>query len=126
MNKSKSADLENGLYVGRVTDSTVKMLHADEDAVCDMQTDKLFRERDKSREGQAKQSLEEHDRIQKAAAKRRRQMWYLVKDCLCLCGTAVLVALTYRYGLYVAIAGVTGCSVAAVCRVMNYLERGRN
>ena len=117
---------ENGLYMARVTDDTVKTMHADEDAVCDMQTDKLFKNRDKCREGQQKESVEATERANRQAAKKKRQLLYLVKDCLGLCGTALLVMLTYRFGLYVAIAGVTGCTVAAVCRVMNYLERGGN
>lgn len=117
---------ENGLYVARVTDDAVHTMHADEDAVCDHQTSKLFEDRDKLLEGQAKESVEAMERATRQAAKKKRHLLYLVKDCLGLCGTALLVMLTYRYGLYVAIAAVTGCTVAAVCRVMNYLERSQS
>lgn len=117
---------ENGLYMARVTDDTVKTMHADEDAVCDMQTDKLFKNRDQNLVDQEQDATDALRKATRQAAKKKRQMLYLVKDCLGLCGTALLVMLTYRFGLYVAIAGVTGCTVAAVCRVMNYLERGGN
>lgn len=116
---------ENGLYVARITDDGVKTMHADDNAVCDAQTDRMFKDRDKDRQAQAKDALEAQERASKAAAKRKRKQWYLVKDCLSLCGTAFLVMLTYRYGQMVAIAAITGCTVAAVCRVMSYLEKAQ-
>ena len=117
---------ENGLYMAHVTDESVRMMHADEDAVCDAQTDKLFKNRDKDREDQQKGVAEAQERASKAAVKKKRRLQYLVKDVLGLCGTAVLVTLTYNFGLYVAIAAVTGCIVAAVCQVMNFVDRGGN
>lgn len=117
---------ENGLYVARITDDGVKTMHADDNAVCDAQTDRMFKDRDKEREIQAKDVKEAQERASKAAAKRKRKILYLAKDCLSLCGTAFLVMLTYRFGQMVAIAAVTGCIVAAMCRVMNCLERVGN
>ena len=43
---------ENGVYVAKVTDDTVKTFHADENAVADAQTEKMFTNRDKAREDQ--------------------------------------------------------------------------
>jgi hypothetical protein len=117
---------ENGLYVARITDDGAKAMHADENAVCDAQTDRMFKDRDKERETLHKEVKEAQERANKAAAKRKRKLLYLAKDCLSLGGTAFLVMLTYRFGQMVAIAAVTGCIVAAMCRVMNYLERSGN
>jgi hypothetical protein len=117
---------ENGLYVAMITDDGAKAMHADENAVCDAQTDRMFKDRDKERETLHKEAKEAQERANKAASKRKRKILYLAKDCLSLCGTAFLVMLTYRFGQMVAIAAVTGCIVAAMCRVMNYLERAGN
>ena len=112
-----------GFYAARVTDGGTTVMHADEDAVCDHQTAKIFKDRDKCREGEEKLSVEESQKAARAAAKRKRQLWYMIKDVAGLIGTAALVLATYRFGLYVAIAAITGCVVAAGCRVTGYIER---
>lgn len=117
---------ENGLYVARITDDGAKAMHADENAVCDAQTDRMFKDRDKEREIQHREVKEAQERASKSAAKRKRKILYLAKDVLSLCGTAFLVMLTYRFGQMVAIAAVTGCIVAALCRVANYYEKEIN
>lgn len=45
---------ENGLYMARVTDEGATMMHADEDAMFDHETSKIFRDRDKNRNDQVK------------------------------------------------------------------------
>ena len=114
---------ENGFYAAKVTDEGVTTIHADEDAVCDHQTAKMFQDRDKCRGDEAKLSVEESQKAARAAAKKKRQTWYMVKDVFSLIGTAALVFATYRFGLYVAIAAITGCVVAAGCRVTGYIEK---
>lgn len=120
---------ENGLYMAKVTDNDTTVLHADEDAVCDAQTSKLFQSRDQNRaddeQNSADKKREADELACKAArqsAKRKRRLWYMVKEVIGLFAAAALVCLTYCYGLYVAIAAVTGCVVAAVCRVTGYFE----
>ena len=113
---------ENGFYAAKVTDEGVTTIHADEDAVCDHQTAKIFKDRDKCRGDEAKLSVEESQKAARAAAKKKRKLWYMIKDVAGLIGTAALVFATYRFGLYVAIAAITGCVVAAGCRVGNWIE----
>lgn len=118
---------ENGLYVAKVTDSEVRTLHADEDAVCDAQTHKLFQTRDMNRASQEQdvadkqRELAELKRLDdRQVAKRRRRFWYMIKDALGLISAALLVYCTYHWGLLVAVGSIAGCVVAACCRVMNY------
>ena len=123
---------ENGLYMAMVTDESVTRMYADEDSVCDAQTDKIFKNREQARADQerdAADKMREADEIirnvSRQTAKRKRRLWYMIKDVLNLLGTAVLVYLTNWLGLYVAIAAITGCTVAAVCRITKYFEKER-
>lgn len=123
---------ENGLYMARVTDDNVRTFYADEDTVCDAQTVKMFNDRDQSRADQEQAEADKHRQAEefarfttRQAAKRKRRFLYMIKDVLMLIGTATLVYLTNRFGLYVAIAAVTGCAVAAVCRITNYFQKER-
>lgn len=123
---------ENGVYVAKVTDDTVKTFHADENAVADAQTEKMFTNRDKAREDQKRDA---EDKLRTAemqqrksgqeAAKRSRRRWYTAKDCAGLIGTALLVYCTYRFGQLVAIGAIVGCLVAAACRITNHIENER-
>ena len=123
---------DNGVYVAKVTDDTVKTFHADENAVADAQTEKMFTNRDKAREDQKRHA---EDKLRTAelqqrksgqeAAKRSRRRWYTAKDCASLIGTALLVYCTYRFGQLVAIGVIVGCLVAAVCRITNHIENER-
>ena len=123
---------ENGVYVAKVTDDTVETFHADENAVADAQTEKMFTNRDKAREDQKRDAADklrtaeiQQRKSGQEAAKRSRLRWYAVKDCISLIGTAVLVYCTYRFGQLVAIGAIVGCLVAAVCRVSNHIENER-
>ena len=123
---------ENGVYVAKVTDDTVKTFHADENAMADAQTEKMFSNRDKAWEDQkrdaaAKLRTEEMQQRKSSQedAKRSRRRWYTVKDCMSLIVTALLVYCTYRFGQLVAIGAIVGCLVAAVCRVSNHIESER-
>ena len=123
---------ENGVYVAKVSDDGVETFHADENAVADAQTEKMFTNRDKAWEDQkrdaaAKLRTEEMQQRKSGqeAAKRSRRRWYTAKDCISLTGTAVLVYCTYRFGQLVAIGAIVGCLVAAVCRITNHIENER-
>ena len=116
---------ENGLYMARVTDDDVRTFYADEDTVCDAQTDKIFKNRDQNRADREQIASDDQRRTDRQKAKHKRRFLYMIKDVLMLIGTATLVYLTNRFGLYVAIAAVTGCAVAAVCRITNYFQKER-
>ena len=123
---------DNGLYVAKVSDEGVETFHADENAVADAQTEKLFSNRDKSREDKKRDAADklrtaemQQRKSGQEAAKRSRRRWYMAKDCLGLIGTAVLVYCTYRWGQMVAIGAIVGCLVAAACRVTNHIEMER-
>ena len=119
---------ENGLYMARINDEESRTMFADEDALCDEQTRKMFKNRDQSRADQeqdeaAKQrEAEEYARTSiRQAAKRKRRFLYMAKDVLGLVGAAVLVYSTYRWGLLVAVGSISGCLVAACSRICNYI-----
>lgn len=121
---------ENGVYVAKVTDDTVKTFHADENAVSDAQTTRIFTARDEARASQEKARAdklrveEEHRRrTDRETLKKKRQRWFMVKDCATLLGTAALIYCTYRFGQLVAIGSIVGCIVAAGCRITNYIEK---
>lgn len=116
---------EKGLYMAKVTDEGTKMMHADEDAVCDAQIGKLFKKQNENRETEKQNATEDQQKANRLAVMKKRRLMCAVKEVSGLLGAAALVYLTYRFGLYVAIAAITGCIVAAVCRVMGYVERGR-
>ena len=119
---------ENGLYMARVTDDGIHTLHADEDAVCDAQTVKIFNDRDQSRADQEQAEADKHREAEefarfttRQAAKRKRRFWYMTKDVLGWLGAAALVYFTYRWGLLVAVGSIVGCVVAACSRIYNYI-----
>lgn len=116
---------ENGLYMAEVTDEGAKMMHASEDAVCDAQIGKMFQKQGKERKCQEKTASDEQRKAERIMAIKKRRMGCMVKDVAGLLSAAVLVYLTYVFGLYVAIAAITGCIVAASCRFVGYVEAGR-
>lgn len=119
---------ENGLYMAHVTDDEVRTFHADEDAIYDAQTSKLFEKREQQR---ADQNQAEADKQRKAEeyartatmqeARRKRRFWYMVKDVLGWLGAAILVYAAYRWGLLVVVGSIVGCVVAAWCRFYNFI-----
>lgn len=121
---------ENGVYMAKVTDDTVHTFHADENAVSDAQTARIFTARDEARADlekaarDAQRAVEEHRRkIDREALKKKRRRWFMLKDCASLLFTAVLIYSTYRFGQLVAIGSIVGCMVAAGCRITNYIEK---
>lgn len=117
---------ENGLYVASVTDQGVKTMHASEDAVCDAQIDKMFKQQDKDRQGAKQVAVENQRKVDRQTAIQKRHRCCMLKDVAGLLIAALLVYMTYVYGLYIAIAVVSGCTVAAFCRVIGYVEAGRD
>lgn len=114
---------QKGIYMAKVTDDGITAMHADEEAVFDAQTEKMFSSRNLEHEAMLREAEEKARNAARQAAKRKRRIWYTVKDVVSFVGTACLVYLTYRFGLYVAIAAIAGCLVAAGCRITNYLEK---
>ena len=119
---------ENGLYVACVTEGNVRTMHADEESVCDFQTDRIFKDRDRLRADQEQAEADKHREAEeyarftnRQAAKRKRRFWYMAKDVLGWLGAAVLVYFTYRWGLLVAVGSIVGCMVAACGRIYNYI-----
>ena len=116
---------ENGLYMANITDEGAKTMHAPEEAVCDAQIGKMFQQQDKERKD-AKQVAEVDQRkADRQAAMQKRRRYCMMKDVAGLLIAAGLVCLTHMYGLNIVIAAVTGCIVAAVSRVIGYVEAGR-
>jgi len=118
---------EDGLYVGRVTGDGMKMMHVDEDTVCDHQTQKLFEGRTKAQEDAENQKREDSAALERAAKlankharKQKRCRNRMIKDVIGLIAAAGMAVATHFWGMYVLIAVVTGCTVAAVCRVVAY------
>ena len=118
-------DAEKGLYVAQVTDEGVKTIHADETAVVDAQIGKLFRKKNDSRAYEKQNATEDQQKANRLKAAQKRRRCCMIKDVAGLISGAVLVYLTYAYGLYIAIAAITGCIVAATCRIIGYVEKGR-
>ena len=116
---------EKGLYMASVTEEGAKTMHATEDAVCDAQIGKMFKQQDKDRKGAKQAANEDQRKADRQAALQKRRRCCMVKDVAGLLIAAVLVLLTYVYGLYIAIAAVTACIVAAACRIIGYVEAGR-
>ena len=130
---------EEGLYVARVTEDGERRMHADENAVCDNQMRQLFEDRAKAREDAQedarKQRQEDAQRQAEAdaardhatklaalqAQKRKRCHNCMIKDVAGLIIAAGMAVATHCYGMYVLVAVVTGCCVAAVCRVAWYV-----
>ena len=134
---------EDGLYVARVAEGDVKMMHADEDTVCDAETQQMFAERNVATEKAAanaeKKKLEDTQRLAKLAAKaekekreaemlirrQKRRRNYMVKDAVGLLIAGAMVLATYRWGLLVAVACTTACAMGAACRVVSYVASVR-
>ena len=116
---------EKGLYMANVTDGGAKTMHASEDAVCDAQIGKMFKQQGKERKTQEKTASDDLRKAERQAAMKKRRRCCMVKDVAGMLLAAMLVFLTYTFGLAVAIAAITGCVVAAASRVIGYLEAGR-
>lgn len=116
---------EKGLYMASITDEGTKTMHADETAVEDAQIGKMFKQQDKDRKGAKQVAAEDQRKADRQAAMQKRRRCCMVKDVAAMLIAAALVLLTYVYGLYIAIAAVTACIVAAVSRVIGYVEAGR-
>lgn len=116
---------EKGLYMASITDEGTKTMHADETAVEDAQIGKMFKQQDKDRKGAKQVAAEDQRKADRQAAMQKRRRCCMIKDVAAMLIAAVLVCLTYVYGLYIAIAAVTACIVAAVSRVIGYVEAGR-
>lgn len=121
---------ENGVYMAKVTDDTVQTFHADENAVSDAQTARIFTARDEARAGlekaareKARADEENRRKVDREAHKKKRRRWFMLKDCTSLLFTAALIYCTYRFGQLVAIGSIVGCIVAAGCRITNYIEK---
>lgn len=106
--------MKNGNYYARVTDDCVSTVFIDEDAVRDAQIRKIFTERGKVLAKQMhKQSLKN--------TTKRRKVRAIVRQCLWLTATASMVYFTYLFGVYTAIAFITGCVVAMGFRIAHLI-----
>lgn len=114
--------MEQGAYFARVTGTKAYTVFADEDALWDAQMRRLFADRDKSIAARQLEDAKKQRRIERLAIQRARRFHAMINDCLYLTATAVLAVCVYIWGLYAAIAAVTGCSVAIGCRVINYIH----
>ena len=106
--------MKNGDYYARVTDNCVSTVFIDEDAVHDAQIHKIFTDRDKMlAEQMRKQNLKN--------TTKRRKVLTIAKQCLWLTATASMVYFTYLFGVYAAIAFITGCVVAIGFRIAHLI-----
>lgn len=113
--------MEKGLYLAHVTDDTVFTVHADESVIYDAQTRKLFADRNKRKAAIAKAAVKEQRKADQQAIRKARKFRTMAKECLWLTATAALVGCTYYWGVYAAIAAVTGCVVAISCRMIHFI-----
>lgn len=113
--------MKQGAYFARVTGDRVFTVFADEDAVRDAQMRKIFSDRDKKVADQQTQAAEKQRMADRLALKKARKFRTMAKECLWLTATAALVGCTYLWGIYAAIAAVTGCMVAIGCRIIHYI-----
>lgn len=113
--------MKQGAYFARVTENRVLTAYADEDTVRDAQMRKLFAARDKDLEEQQKNAAEKQRMADRQAIRKARKFRTMAKECLWLTATAALVGCTYYWGVYAAIAAVTGCMVAIGCRIIHYI-----
>ena len=106
--------MKNGDYYARVTDDCVSTIFVDEDAVHDAQIHKIFTERGKVLAEQIhKQNLNK--------TTKRRKVRNIVRQCLWLTATASMVYFTCLFGVYAAIAFITGCVVAIGFRIAHLI-----
>lgn len=102
--------MKNGNYYARVTDDCISTVFVNEDAVHDAQIHKIFTERGKVlAEQMHKQNLKN--------TTKRRKVRTIARQCLWLTATASMVYFTYVFGVYAAIAFITGCVVAIGFRI---------
>lgn len=107
--------MKNGNYYARVTDDRVSTVFIDEDAVHDAQIHKIFTERGKVlAEKMHKQNLKKITQSRKTRT--------VVRQCLWLTSTASMVYFTYLFGVYAAIAFITGCVVAIGFRIAHLIN----
>ena len=106
--------MKNGDYYARVTDNCVSTVFIDEDAVHDARIQKIFADRDKMLAEQThKQKLKK--------ATKSRKIRTIARQCLWLTATASMVYLTCLFGVYAAIASITGCVVAIGFRIAHLI-----
>lgn len=118
-------NVEKGLYMASITEKGAKTMHASEDAVCDAQIGKMFQQQGKERKTQEKTASDDLRKAERQAAMKKRRRCCMIKDVAGMLVAAALVYMTYTFGLSVAIAGITGCIVAAGCRIVGYMDAGR-
>ena len=106
--------MKNGNYYARVTDNCVSTVFIDEDAVHDARIQKIFADRAKLL---AEQTPKQH--LKKAT--KSRKIRTIVRQCLWLTATASMVYLTCLFGVYAAIAFITGCVVAIGFRIAHLI-----
>lgn len=106
--------MKNGDYYARVKDGRVSTVFIDEDAVHDAQIQKIFTDRGKQLAEQT------HQQNLKKAIKSRK-IRTIVRQCLWLTATASMVYLTCLFGVYAAIAFITGCVVAIGFRIAHLI-----
>lgn len=106
--------MKNGDYYAHVTDGCVSTIFIDEDAVHDAQIHKIFTERGKVlAEQMHKQNLNK--------TTKRRKVRTIARQCLWLTATASMVYFTFLFGVYAAIAFITGCVVAIGFRIAHLI-----
>ena len=106
--------MKNGDYYARVTDDCISTVFVDEDAVHDAQIHKIFTKRGKVlAEQMHKQNLKKITRFRKTRT--------VVRQCLWLASTASMVYFTYLFGVYAAVAFITGCVVAMGFRIAHLI-----
>lgn len=118
--------MQKGLYLAHVSDEGVQTAHIDEDTVYDSQTSRMFRDREKTDAKRQRIATKAQREAERCAARKAQRRWNMVKECTWLAATAALVSCTYRWGLYVALSAVVGCSVALCCRIIHYYTTKEN
>lgn len=113
--------MEKGLYLAHVSDDGVHTAHVEEDAVYDAQTSKMFRDRNQATAKKQRVEVKARRNAERCAAQRAQRFWTMIKECVWLTATIALVYCTYRWGLYVAISAIVGCSVALCCRIIHHI-----
>jgi hypothetical protein len=113
--------MEKGLYLAHVSDDGVQTAHIDEDKVYDAQTTQMFRDRNKATAKKQRVEVRSKRDAERCAARKAHHLWTMLKECTWLATTAALVFCTYRWGLYVAISAIVGCSVALCCRIIHHI-----
>lgn len=113
--------MSEGAYFARVTEDRVVSVYADEEAVRDAQMRMIFADRDRRYAVQQREDADHQRKADRSARQKARKVRAMAKECLWLTATAALVGCTYCWGVYAAIAAVTGCMVAIGCRIIHYI-----